>query len=199
MEDGADLIGGGWSWRVLKGVWQYAGQAATQAGLSWFAASAKCKGAIVFSAYHVFHTCGGYEAPVQYTPGFGPFALAWGWSLISLVLGILFGITLCAHFWTFVARIEQLCQKVQQIRTQVGSDIFAPPGLSLLPPWHQAVQNALSMAADGNRRIILQRLAEDGDAALDLLAASYGVTKRDALTRILGDHVVRPNAAAWGL
>ena len=184
---------------VILQAWTYAGEAARQAALTWAAASGRCKGALTYSAYHVLTTCGGYQddAPTQFTPGFGPFALAWGWCLVGVVLGVLLGL----HFWDFLARLEHFAQRLERIRrvaAAVPQLYGAPPGLMAMPPWHSAVQNALLMA-HGPQRVVLQRLLDDGEPALDFLAAVAGVPRRNALARLLGEQLVQAQAAAWGL
>ena len=77
--------------------------------------------------------------------------------------------------------------------------IAAPPGLHSIPPWHRAAQTELQGSHAGPRRTILQRLVDDGDTALEFLAAAGGVTKREALARVLPPQVVHANATLWGL
>jgi len=177
---------------MAAGLWGFARQAAAEAAVTLAASSAQCKGAIIHSVYHSLQVCGGYEAPVRFTPGFGPLALAWGWCIMGILLGFLLGL----HFQDVVVKLESLVKCIQ--RVQRGGPL-APPGLSPMPGWHWAVEAELRVAPEGPRRIILQRLVDEGDAALDLLAAAGGVTRRDALARVLGEQTVRSNVAAWRL
>ena len=171
--------------------WGHAGTAAASAWAGWQAATGKCKGAIV----HATYACAGLEQPASYSRGFGPFALGWGWLLVGMALGILCGL----HFWNFVARLEQFIARLQDVREQARIAQLAAPGLALIPPWHGAVRDALQAAQDEPRRTVLRRLCEDGDAALELLAASSGATKRAVLARLLGENLVQTNALAWRL
>ena len=45
----------------------------------------------------------------------------------------------------------------------------------------------------------IQRLADEGDITLDFLAAYTGVTKRNALARVLGENIVKVNVSVWQL
>ena len=181
------------AWAAAGGTWTFVSDSARAATVAWAASTGKCKGAITHALYHVSTVCGGYaeEAPAQFTPGFGPLALAWGWLLIGVMLGVL----LALNFWDLVARLEQFAQLIDRVRLAVGA---APPGLHAMPLWHAAVRTAL-YAAEGPRRTVLQRLADDGDAALDLLAAGRGVSRRAALEHVLGVQTVQINAVAWRL
>ena len=167
--------------------WDAASAAAALATKGWLASSSGCRGAVA----HAVAECGGFTLPVaQYTPGFGPIALGWGWYLVGVLSGLLIGL----YF-------EQIAHRAASLAAGLGRQAQAaagPPGLTAMPPWHQTVRGELA-AATGPRRVILQRLSDDGEAALDLLAAAGGVTRRDALARVLGEGVVGANAAAWGL
>ena len=167
--------------------WDAASAASSHAAGAWQASSAGCRGAMA----HAVAECGGFSLPVaQYTPGFGPIALAWGWCLVGVLCGLLIG--LC---------FEQVAHRAASLAAgwgRLAQAVAGPPGLAAMPPWHQTVRGELAAAA-GPRRVILQRLSDDGEAALDLLAAAGGVTRRDALARVLGVAAVRANAAAWGL
>ena len=179
-------------WQTAQSFWGHASRAAARASLAWMASSAECKGAILASLHYTTSVCGGQEPPVQHTPGFGPLALAWGWGL----LGVLVGFVLALHFPLIMSIVER---PVRWYRS-LGSSAAPPaPGLAVMQPWHRTAQAELQTAPGGPRRIILQRLVDEGDAALELLAAMGGVSKRDALARVLGDAVVRTNALAWGL
>ena len=182
------------AWPAAQQVWALASNAAKSAALAWEASTAKCKGAIAHSAYHLATVCGGFEeeAPTRFTPGFGPLGLAWGWCLVGVLLGLLLGL----NFWDIFTRLEQIAQRIEGVR-RAGAD--APPGLRPMPPWHGMVRDALAVAAEGPRRLVLLRLADEGDAALEFLAAAASVSKRTALARILGEHVVQVNAVAWRL
>ena len=68
-----------------------------------------------------------------------------------------------------------------------------------MPPWHQAACDALRFAPEGPQRIVLQRLVEDGEPALDFLVSSTGIPRRAALARALGEHMVATHAAQWQL
>ena len=176
-------------WDAAQGIWGAACAAADRSAQWWAGAPKECKDAIVFTT----NLCAGYE-PVKFTPGFGPLGLGWGWGLVGFLLGIL----ACAHFWNFVARMEQLGNRVLQVRLAAVPPL-PPPGLPLQPLWHQAVRDALVHAVDPNRRIVLQRLLDDGDAALQLMAASAGVSRRIALSRVLGEVILLAHGAEWGL
>ena len=169
----------------------YASLSASRAATALLAASGPCKGAIAYAIYE----CGGYVPPPRYTPGFGPFSLAWGWCLLGALCGLLLGL----NFEHVAQRIERLLHLWQRCLCCLSRAPAAPPGLRLMPPWHSAVSSELLAAGLGPWRTILQRLSDDGDAALDLLAAAGGVTRREALARVLGEPTVRAHAGAWGL
>ena len=93
------------------------------------------------------------EAPTLFAPDFGPFALAWGWALAGVVLGVLLGL----HFWDFEAHLEHIAQRfecVRRVAAAVPHLYGAPPGLVAMPPWHGAVRNAV-LHAQGPQRVIL--------------------------------------------
>ena len=181
-------------WAAVGQVWKAASDAAKTATVAWAASTADCKAAISHATYHVVGACGvfGAQSVPQMTPGFGPFSLGWGWCL----LGVLFGFLLGLNFWEFVQRAEKIIQWMERARRGL---LLTAPGLNVMPPWHAVVQTELRTVADGPRKIVLQRLAEEGDSALDLLAAAGGISKRDALARVIGVQVVHANAVAWRL
>ena len=109
-----------------------------------------------------------------------------------MMLGVFLGL----HFWDLVACLDQCAQRIQRIR---HTGLAAPPGLHTMPAWHAAVLAEHCITTEGPRRVILQRLIKEGDAALELLAALAGVSKREALARVLGPTVVQANAVAWRL
>ena len=174
--------------------WTHAQQAAEQASIYWAAAPRDCKEALFFSG----STCIGVQ-PKYYSPGFGPFSLAWGWLGVGWLIGLLIGL----HFWHIVAGLERYAHRAEVIRADMRNPAAltpqTPPGLQLMPPWHAAAYNALQVARDGPQRIVLRRLVEDGEAALELLMAFHGVTKREALATVLGEHIVRANVQQWQL
>ena len=173
------------AWAVGQQVWASLSTAAVAASALWATASMDCKSAIVFAT----NTCVGGRPPVAFTPGFGPIALGWGWLLVGVCIGVLVGL----HFWTFVDRTLGAAIRFPSPQRNTA------PGLQIIPPWHEAVREALVATNDAHRRIVLQRLLEDGDAALDMLAAGGGMSRRSALARMVGENVVQANALAWGL
>ena len=117
-------------------------------------------------------------------------------------MGVLLGILMALHFPLFMSVLDQFTRWYRALGSApaVPAAAASPaPGLSPMQPWHHAAQMELRAAPSGPRRVLLQRLVDEGDAALELLAAAYSVSKRDALARVLGEHVVRINAAAWGM
>ena len=174
--------------------WEQATQAADTAAVYWAAAPRECKDALIFAG----NICGGIK-PLRYlSPGFGPLALAWGWLLVGVLIGLLLGL----HFWDIIAGLEKFAQRVETVRTAARNPLphmRPPPGLHLLPAWHAAACNALAVVPEGPQKVVLRRLVEDGDAALELLVASAGVSRRAALARVLGEHIVAANAHQWDL
>ena len=76
-----------------------------------------------------------------------------------------------------IERIMQQAERAALFWFRLGRQHVAPghqaaPGLQPMPPWHEAVRAALQAAEPGPRRVILQRLQEDGEPALALLAAA---------------------------
>ena len=172
------LAAGPQLWDGAVKLWDGAHVAAAHASAFWFAADKDCKHAIVVAA----SMCMGY-APERYTPGFGPFSLGFGWLFIGFILG-----------WLVAIHVPTLAGWAEQAR-------HMPPNMKLRtrrPAWHQAAEAALAQA-DGTRRLVLQRLVDDGDVALQLLTANAGVSSRIMLGRILGESVVQANAAQWNL
>ena len=111
------------------------------------------------------------------------------------------GILLGLHFWDFLARLERFAQRVERVRrvaAVVPNLLAAPPGFVVAPLWHAAANDALRNA-QGPLRLVVQRLVEDGEPALELSAAANVITKRAALGRVFGEQVVRVHVASWGL
>ena len=52
---------------------------------------------------------------------------------------------------------------------------------------------------DANQRLVLQRLAEDGEAALRLITVASGASRRTVLAKVLGENFVERHATEWGL
>jgi hypothetical protein len=163
-------------------VWSQASVAAAHASVIWAQASPDCRSATLLAT----NICLGVTPLSVVTPGLGPLSLGWGWALIGFLVGILAGL----HFWELVARLEPLLSFV--FRHSRGLALPAEQR----PPWHVAVQSALLQTGDVHRRIVLQRLLDDGNAALDLLAAHAGVSRRTALSRLLGEQSL---LAEWRL
>ena len=137
--------------------------------------------------------CAGYK-PEVFAPGFGPFAMAWGWCAVGALLGLLLGL----HIRSCIHALEgHANHRVHGRGEQPG--VQAPPGLQAMPAWHRCAEEAYSQCADPNRRVVLSRLLEDGDAALLFFAASTGVNRRIALARVLGSDIVQKHAMDWGL
>ena len=59
-----------------------------------------------------------------------------------------------------------------------------------LPLWDPAAVAAIASAGNGPERVFLQRLVDDGDAALQMLALCTGVAPRETLARVLGQGFV---------
>ena len=182
--------------------WYQASVASAQASVYWAAAPRVCKDALIFSG----NICAGYEPMQYYSSGFGPFPLAWGWLLVGVLVGFLVGL----HLWDLLAGLERFSQRgyFEGVRAQslAACPMRGAPGLHLPPSapapqstplWHQAACNALAVAPEGPQRNVLRRLVEDGEAALEMLVAATGVTKRTALARVLGESVVSNNALQW--
>jgi hypothetical protein len=171
--------------------WDQASQASERAAAAWAAAPPDCKNAIIFAG----NTCLGYK-PILFSPGFGPLALGWGWGLVGFLIGVMCGL----HFWAFLDRLDRLVGRLDAaMRANRQDGAGAAPGLQQMPPWHGAVDLALGMATDANRRILLQRLRDEGEPALQFLAASTGVSRRRALETLLGAAVVQRHANEWQL
>ena len=175
--------------------WNFASAAADQAAVYWAAAPRECKHALIFAG----NICAGVEPVQYYTRGFGPLALGWGWLSVGLLLGLLLGL----NSRDIVAALEKYGHRVEMPRASLQiaapAPLQPPPGLQPMPLWHQAARNALAFAPDGPQRVMLRRLVEDGDAALEFLVASTGASRRAALSRVLGEQVVATNAVSWRL
>ena len=167
-------------WDGAAKVWDIAQKSAAHASTFWAGAGEDCRHAIITST----SVCFGYS-PARYSPGFRPFSLAWGWMMFGFVTG-----------WLFALHSETLAKIAGQMLVNVWNHRRSCPR----PAWHSAVEAALAMqTAEGPRRLVLQRLLDDGDHALQLMAATAGVSPRVALGRALGDNLVQNNAAHWGL
>jgi hypothetical protein len=174
-----------WAGAAVTGAlnaWSQASVAAAHASVIWSQATPDCRSATLLAT----NICLGVTPLSVVTPGLGPLSLGWGWALIGFIIGILTGL----HFWDLVARLEPLFVFV--FRLSRGPSLLA----AQRPPWHVAVQSALLQTSDVHRRIVLQRLLDDGNAALDLLAAHAGVSRRAALSRLLGEQSL---LAEWRL
>ena len=176
------------AWQAAQTTWQHATAAAESAALYWAVAPQECKESIAFT----LNVCGGIR-PVRHTPGFGPLALARGWGLIGFLVGVLF----CMHFEALLTRLEIMGQRLQMARRPPQA--AAPPGLPPLPLWDGAVRERLVLVQDANQRLVLQRLAEDGEAALRLIAVATGASRRTVLAKVLGENFVERHANEWGL
>ena len=169
-------------WQAAVEIWRAATRAARDASHFWAYLPSDCKHAAVFTA----STCAGFS-PAKYVPGLGPLSLAWGWLLIGVLLG------LC--FWDLAHAVESLVARMGQLRDHYR----VARGQARRPLWHPAAAAALAMAGNGPERVFLQRLVDDGDAALQMLALCTGVAPREALARVLGREFVATHAASWGL
>ena len=147
-------------WEGAVKAWNAAQAAANHASTFWIAADKDCKNAVILAT----NTCLGY-VPERYAAGFGPFCLAWGWMLMGFLIG-----------WLASLHVPSL--------TALWRPIYARL-MARQRPWHHAVQSALLQAADGPRKLVLQRLLDDGDDALQLLAANSGVSPGVMLGRVL--------------
>ena len=65
--------------------------------------------------------------------------------------------------------------------------LWQGPALPELPSWMPSVRRALARTTDPQRRVVLQRLSDEGEPALQLTAAAWAVTPRVALARLVGD------------
>ena len=156
-------------WQAAAEAWRTAARAARDASLYWAYMPSDCKHAVLFTA----STCVG-SSPAKYVPGIGPFSLAWGWLLIGMLLG------LC--FWDLVQAVERLGARWMQLRDQHHE----ARRRAHLPLWHPAAVAALASAGNGPERVFLQRLVDDGDAALQMLALCTGWHRAKRLPAFLG-------------
>ena len=119
------------------------------------------------------------------------------------MVGVLIGLLVGLHVRDLAGGLAGIGQRIEVARTMARPDFLAraggAPGLRPMPLWHQAACTALAVAPEGPQRIVLTRLVEDGEAALELLVASTGVSKRVALARVLGESVVAAHAVQWRL
>ena len=168
-------------WQGTVAAWNVATAAAVRGSALWIVAEQDCRQAVIMAANSLV----GYVVP-RFCPGFGPFSLGWGWLLVGFVAG-----------WLASLHSEALLSVLERL-PEMALNLVRRRRLRRAP-WHQAVEIALAQTRDGPRRVVLQKLADDGDSALQLLAASAGVSTRTALARVLGEGVVHNNAAQWGL
>ncbi|CAK0892570.1 unnamed protein product, partial [Prorocentrum cordatum] len=102
---------------------------------AWLASSAGCRGPMA----HAVAECGGFPLPVaQYTPGFEPIALAWGWGLLGVLCGVLVGL----YFEPLAHRAASLVAG----RGRPAQAVTGPPGLTAMPPWRPTVRGELAAA-----------------------------------------------------
>jgi hypothetical protein len=160
-------------WPLAVRFWEGSTAAAAHASIHWASVAPDCRSATIMA----MNVCLGMT-PAPGTPGFAHLSLGWGWGLVGFLLGLL----LSPH-------LLLLCRRLH------GAAI---PTVGTAP-WQNAVITALAQTSEHHRRIVLQRLIDDGDEALQLLAASAGVSRRAALARVLGESVVTSHAAAWGV
>ena len=132
-------------WQAAEWTWTFASQAAERASALSQLASKDCRQAIVFAG----NICLGYTPP-EHAPGFGPFALAWGWCAVGALVGMLVGL----HLQPVLSAIAAFARRGQTIGTY-SQPIGAPPGLQMTPAWRRFALEALVHCVDPNRRIML--------------------------------------------
>jgi hypothetical protein len=148
------------------------------------------------SISHAAATC--FGTPPRYFP-------AWGWVAIGILLGFWMGVAVAClalrDFRRDVAVVQPEVARPEHLPQHTAQQLPRPlsPGLRPIPLWHAAAREALRVATDAPRRLVLQKLYDEGDAALDLLAIAGGISRREALGRILGTEIVMNNAVAWRL
>ena len=128
----------------------------------WWAVSlpATCRESLAHAAL----TCSG-ATPRYFTPGFGPLALAWGWLLLGVLLGLLGG--------RAAAALVAMAGGYQTMQA-TGS-------------WEALLREHLARTRDPHRQAVLQYLLEGGDAALHEVSGASGRTPAALMAHLLAD------------
>ena len=177
----------------LTTAWQFT-QASSRAALAFLAAlPGDCK----LATLHAAAVCSG-QAPSYTTPGFGPFALAWGWMLVGMMIGAALMYIILAHpphpGWLHrqpsIAALAAMARARQAPPVQPVLPVLAQVAPRLSPPVHgvlpQRPPPGLSAPRDQERDDIVAYLARDGREALADLADASGVTEADFLFNMFG-------------
>ena len=148
------LAGVNWAQHLNTG-WQQAQQFSTVAFAYLAGLPRDCK----LATLHAALVCSG-ENPSYVTPGFGPFALAWGWMCIGMLLGAML---------TYVT--------LSSLGVLRNRYIVIPPA----PPLHTSGARAVSLAAVPStaaqqaRQELLEDIVAAGPSALRDMALEAGM------------------------
>ena len=136
----------------------------------WWAASLPptCRESLAHAAL----TCSG-ATPRYFTPGFGPLALAWGWLLLGVLLGLLFRRAAAALVALAGGHAPQC----------------APCS------WEALLRELAARTEDPNRHEVLQYLLQGGEAAVRDLSQATNRTPTALMAHLLTDSTVVDAAA----
>ena len=136
----------------------------------WWAASLPptCRESLTHAAL----TCSG-ATPRYFTPGFGPLALAWGWLLLGVLLGLLFRRAAAALVALAGGHAPQC----------------APCS------WEALLRELAARTEDPNRHEVLQYLLQGGEAAVRDLSQATNRTPTALMAHLLTDSTVADAAA----
>ena len=137
----------------------------------WWAASLPptCRESLAHAAL----TCSG-ATPRYFTPGFGPLALAWGWLLLGVLLGLLFR------------------RAVATMAALAGGHTAESAPCS----WEALLRELSARTQDPHRHEVLHYLLQGGEAAARELSQASHCTPAALLARLLVDSKPVADAAA---
>ena len=140
----------------------------------------ECKLATV----HASAICAG-ENPAYYsTPGFGPFAVCYGWLALGMMIRIV------------VAILIMMCAGYSRHPPGPPPTAIAPPTVPLMPPNGMGVAPPLPALAptpeEAARLEVIRALAAGGQAVLQQRAQLAGLTETEFLRRLTGLPALAP-------